>query len=71
MLMQEMFEGLKNLNDGNDDQNKLIASLDDKDLEYLEAACLLHTIGLFTGKKAYHKQSYKIIMVCIHGSPYS
>lgn len=65
--MQEIFEGLKKLNEVDDDQKKLIASLDDKDLEYLEAACLLHTIGLFTGKKGYHKQSYQIIMVSIHG----
>lgn len=35
--------------------------LDDKDLEYLEAACFLHNIGIITGKKGYHKQSYHII----------
>lgn len=39
-------------------------SLEEKDVEYLEAACLLHNIGLFTGKKGYHKQSFHIIMVC-------
>lgn len=59
-LMQEIFEGLKKLTEvGN-------ASLNDKDLEYLEAACLLHTVGLFTGKKGYHKRSYQIIMVSSH-----
>nr|GEZ32229.1 HD subdomain, putative isoform 1 [Tanacetum cinerariifolium] len=36
--------------------------LDDKDLEYLEADCLLHNIGLINGKKGYHKRSYHIIM---------
>ncbi|GJR72531.1 putative exopolyphosphatase [Tanacetum coccineum] len=36
--------------------------LDDKDLEYIEAACLLHNIGLINGKKGYHKRSYHIIM---------
>ncbi|GMP40024.1 hypothetical protein CsSME_00010637 [Camellia sinensis var. sinensis] len=41
---------------------KVSDSLVDKDLEYLEAACLLHNIGLFNGKKGYHKQSYHIIM---------
>lgn len=56
-LMQEIFEGLRKLTEVGD------ASLNDKDLEYLEAACLLHTIGLFTGKKGYHKRSYQIIMV--------
>lgn len=61
-LMQEIFEGLKKLTEvGN-------ASLNEKDLEYLEAACLLHTVGLFTGKKGYHKRSYQIIMVSSHYS---
>lgn len=39
--------------------------LDEKDLEYLEAACMLHNIGLYLGKKGYHKQSYNILMVGI------
>lgn len=43
----------------------LTVPLDDKDLEYLEAACLLHRIGLITGKKGYHKQSYNIITVSL------
>nr|GFC08057.1 HD subdomain, putative isoform 2 [Tanacetum cinerariifolium] len=41
-------------------QNEVL--LDDKDLEYLEADCLLHNIGLINGKKGYHKRSYHIIM---------
>ncbi|KAL6964673.1 hypothetical protein U1Q18_035732 [Sarracenia purpurea var. burkii] len=60
-IAKEMFEGLRKWNESGD-QVKLAVSLDDKDLEYLEAACLLHNIGLFTGKKGYHKQSYHIIM---------
>ena len=60
-----MFVGLMKWNEPGDSENKLSCSLDDKDLEYLEAACLLHNIGLFTVKKGYHKQSYHIIMVCI------
>lgn len=59
---KDIFDGLRRCNELADNQNKLISSLDEKDLEYLEAACLLHNIGLFTGKKAYHKQSYHIIM---------
>lgn len=55
-IAKEVFEGLKKLTEVCD------ASLNDKDLEYLEAACLLYTIGLFTGKKGYHKRSYQIIM---------
>lgn len=43
--------------------NQVAALLDDKDLEYLEAACMLHNIGLSAGKKGFHKQSYHIIRV--------
>ncbi|KAI3752578.1 hypothetical protein L2E82_24612 [Cichorium intybus] len=51
-IAQGIFTGLR----------KQVVLLDDKDLEYLEAACLLHNIGLITGKKGYHKRSYHIIM---------
>ncbi|XP_076932378.1 uncharacterized protein LOC143597884 [Bidens hawaiensis] len=54
-VAQEIFIGLRKW-------NKVDVLLDDKDLEYLEAACLLHKIGLITGKKGYHKRSYHIIM---------
>lgn len=56
MIFQEIFVGLRKCIDFN-------AILDDKDLEYLEAACFLHNIGIITGKKGYHKQSYHIIKV--------
>lgn len=62
--MQEIFEGLRKLNELHDDGNKLSVSLDHRDLEYLDAATLLHSIGVYTGKKGYHKQSYHVIMVC-------
>ncbi|GFY89027.1 hypothetical protein Acr_06g0009670 [Actinidia rufa] len=62
-IAKGMFEGLMKWNELGDSENKLSCSLDDKDLEYLEAACLLHNIGLFTVKKGYHKQSYHIIMI--------
>ncbi|KAI7756477.1 hypothetical protein M8C21_031039, partial [Ambrosia artemisiifolia] len=52
-ISQEIFTGIR---------IKIDVLLDDKDLEYLEAACLLHNIGLITGKKGYHKRSYHIIM---------
>ncbi|CAL5378624.1 unnamed protein product [Camellia sinensis] len=61
-IAKEMFEGISKWNELGDSGNKLADSLVDKDLEYLEAACLLHNIGLFNGKKGYHKQSYHIIM---------
>lgn len=53
-IAKEVFVGLRKCNDFN-------VVLDDKDLEYLEAACFLHNIGIITGKKGYHKQSYHII----------
>ncbi|KAL1195366.1 hypothetical protein V5N11_021119 [Cardamine amara subsp. amara] len=53
-IAKEIFLGLRKCNDFN-------VILDDKDLEYLEAACFLHNIGIITGKKGYHKQSYHII----------
>ncbi|KAJ4719365.1 Ppx-GppA phosphatase protein (Exopolyphosphatase) [Melia azedarach] len=60
-IAKDIFEDLRKCDDLDNNQVTLIASLDDKDLEYLEAACLLHDIGLFTSKKGYHKQSYHII----------
>ncbi|XP_031388509.1 uncharacterized protein LOC116201394 isoform X2 [Punica granatum] len=50
-IAREIFEGVKKEYE-----------LSTKDLEYLEAACLLHNTGLFNGRKGYHKQSYHIIM---------
>lgn len=44
MIFQEIFVGLRKCNDFN-------VILDDKDLEYLQAACFLHNIGIITGKK--------------------
>lgn len=62
-MLQDIFEGLRKCDKLDNNQVKLIASFEDKDLEYLEAACLLHNIGHFTSKKGYHKQSCHIIMV--------
>ncbi|XP_010528923.1 PREDICTED: uncharacterized protein LOC104805912 [Tarenaya hassleriana] len=53
-IAKEIFAGLRKCTD-------LGSALDDKDFEYLEAACLLHNIGASTGNKGYHKQSYHII----------
>ncbi|KAL0422079.1 UNVERIFIED_CONTAM: Exopolyphosphatase [Sesamum latifolium] len=73
-IAREIVEGLRKLhelhNDGNDD-DELSVSLDDRDLEYLDAATLLHNIGLYTGKKGYHKQSYRIILNGDHLQGYS
>ncbi|XP_058000548.1 uncharacterized protein LOC110639278 isoform X2 [Hevea brasiliensis] len=54
-----------------DNQPKINLHLAEKDLECLEAACLLHNIGLSTGKKGYHKQTYRIIMNNDHLHGYS
>ncbi|XP_047333223.1 guanosine-5'-triphosphate,3'-diphosphate pyrophosphatase isoform X2 [Impatiens glandulifera] len=59
-IAKELFESLRKLMVVYCEDMHII--LDDKDREYLEAACLLHNIGLFLGEKGYHKQSYKIIM---------
>ncbi|KAL3627993.1 hypothetical protein CASFOL_028095 [Castilleja foliolosa] len=52
---REIFEGLRK-------SNEVLGVLNDRDLEYLDAANLLHNIGIYTGKKGYHKQSYFLIM---------
>ncbi|KAI3881383.1 hypothetical protein MKW92_053343 [Papaver armeniacum] len=60
-ILQEMFKGLRKSDELANHQFLDTVSLDEKDLEYLEAACLLHNIGLFIGKKGYHKHSHRII----------
>ncbi|KAJ9557381.1 hypothetical protein OSB04_011995 [Centaurea solstitialis] len=69
-IAQGIFAGLRKWSEIDDNRSKLVL-LDNKDLEYLEAACLLHNIGLVTGKKGYHKQSYHIIMNGEHLHGYS
>ncbi|KAK6119029.1 hypothetical protein DH2020_047236 [Rehmannia glutinosa] len=64
-IARELFECLRKLNelhDNGNDGEELSVSLDVRDLEYLDAASLLHNIGLYTGKKGYHKQSFHIIV---------
>ncbi|XP_059313270.1 uncharacterized protein LOC132064337 isoform X3 [Lycium ferocissimum] len=62
-VAKEMFDGLGKRYESANGSDGFVVSLEDKDLEYLEAACLLHKIGLSVGKKGYHKQSYHIIMM--------
>ncbi|XP_050380538.1 uncharacterized protein LOC126797849 isoform X2 [Argentina anserina] len=69
IIAKDIFEGLIKCDDLAD--NQLAAYLDDKDLEYLEAASLLHNVGVFLGKKGYHKHSYCIIMNGEHLHGYS
>ncbi|XP_021898730.1 uncharacterized protein LOC110815309 isoform X2 [Carica papaya] len=70
-IAREIFEGIRKSNELANNQVKFRVSLDAKDLECLEAACLLHNIGAFTGQKGYHKQSYHIIMNGDHLNEYS
>ncbi|OVA16837.1 Ppx/GppA phosphatase [Macleaya cordata] len=70
-IAKEIFEGLRKCDELTDHQINRRVSLDEKDLEYLEAACLLHNIGLFIGKKGYHKHSYHIIKNGEHLHGYS
>ncbi|KAF5208191.1 Guanosine-5'-triphosphate,3'-diphosphate pyrophosphatase, partial [Thalictrum thalictroides] len=60
-IAREFFAGLRKYDELGDHRNGCMLELDWKDLEYLEAACLLHNIGLYIGKKGHHKQSYHII----------
>ncbi|KZV57692.1 hypothetical protein F511_03152 [Dorcoceras hygrometricum] len=68
-ISRVIFEGLRKLNEPLDSEFSVV--LNDKDLEYLESASLLHNIGLHAGKKGYHKQSYRIIMNGDHLHGYS
>ncbi|KAG8472743.1 hypothetical protein CXB51_034640 [Gossypium anomalum] len=70
-IAREIFEGLRKYKELDNDGIYLTVDLDEKDLENLEAACLLHNIGLSTGKKGYHKKSYHIIMNGNHLRGYS
>lgn len=54
---------LHEVHSGDKRDDELSVSLDDRDLECLDAVCLLHSIGLYTGKKGYHKKSYRLIVV--------
>ncbi|GLT94839.1 hypothetical protein SLE2022_125570 [Rubroshorea leprosula] len=70
-IARDIFEGLRTCDERVDNDFRLAVPLDHKDLEYLEAACLLHNVGLFLGEKGYHKQSYSIIMNGDHLCGYS
>ncbi|XP_049386915.1 uncharacterized protein LOC125851159 isoform X3 [Solanum stenotomum] len=65
-VAKEMFDGLRKGYESGNGSDGFFVSLEDKDLEYLEAACLLQKIGLYAGKKGYHKQSYHIIAAIIY-----
>ncbi|KAG5244735.1 exopolyphosphatase [Salix suchowensis] len=68
-IAKEIFEGLRKWSEVAG--NQIDVFLDAKDLECLEASCLLHNIGLVDGKTGYHKQSYHIIMNGNHLQGYS
>ncbi|KAJ0013936.1 hypothetical protein Pint_19749 [Pistacia integerrima] len=70
-IAKDIFDGLRKCDELANIQVKLGVSLDNKDLEFLEAACLLHNIGLFISKKGYHKKSCEIIMNGDHLYGYS
>ncbi|XP_038988435.1 exopolyphosphatase-like isoform X1 [Phoenix dactylifera] len=60
-IAKELFDGIRRCGDLTNCLSKAAICLDEKDFEYLEAAILLHNIGLLIDKKGYHKRSYKII----------
>ncbi|KAF3793847.1 Exopolyphosphatase [Nymphaea thermarum] len=61
-IAKEIFEGMRNCSH----IHKVDLLQDKKNLEYLEAAVLLHATGLLVGKKGYHRHSYHIIKNCDH-----
>ncbi|KAI4301719.1 hypothetical protein L6164_034969 [Bauhinia variegata] len=71
VIAKDIFEALRKSKEFDRIEDKLSPLLNEKDLEYLEAASLLHSIGLVNGKKDYHKQSYHIIMNGDHLSGYN
>ncbi|KAJ0078587.1 hypothetical protein Patl1_22287 [Pistacia atlantica] len=71
LRVNDIFDGLRKCDELANIQVKFDVSLDNKDLEFLEAACLLHNIGLFISKKGYHKKSCEIIMNGDHLYGYS
>uniref|UniRef100_A0A803KNT8 Exopolyphosphatase n=1 Tax=Chenopodium quinoa TaxID=63459 RepID=A0A803KNT8_CHEQI len=60
-IAKDIFYGLRKYNKVFEDRITVELCLDEKDFEYLEAACMFHNIGLYFGKKSYHKQSCSII----------
>ncbi|KAM1525869.1 hypothetical protein ACFX10_010279 [Malus domestica] len=68
-IFEETFEALRKFDHLTNIQ--VAASLDAKDLEYLEAACVLHNIGISVGKKGCHKHSCSIITKGNHLHGYS
>ncbi|XP_021742653.1 uncharacterized protein LOC110708745 isoform X2 [Chenopodium quinoa] len=66
-IAKDIFQGLRKYSKVFEDRLTVELCLDEKDFEYLEAACMLHNIGLYFGKKSYHKQSCSIIMSQLDG----
>ncbi|XP_057549904.1 uncharacterized protein LOC130828114 isoform X2 [Amaranthus tricolor] len=66
-IAKVIFRGLRKNKKFVDDRFAVDICLNDKDLEYLEAACMLHNVGLYFGKKGYHKRSYSIVMSELDG----
>ncbi|KAL2941151.1 Exopolyphosphatase [Bienertia sinuspersici] len=61
-IAKDIFEGLRKYNKNVADQLTVAMPFDESYLDYLQVACMLHNIGLYFGKKGYHKKSYSIIM---------
>eukprot|EP01018_Ginkgo_biloba_P028275 Gb_25325 [translate_table: standard] len=71
-LAKELLEGLKRCKeDGQDCFSIAGVSLNENDIELMEAAILLHSIGMLIGNKGYHKHSYSLIRNNEHLHGYS
>ena len=64
LCVQEILAGLQTCRSGTTECVSDIALfLDDGDAELLEAATILHYVGMFINHKAYHKHSHYLIKV--------
>jgi hypothetical protein len=64
MWMQEILEGLQTCKlGGRDCLSDVSLLLQDEDKELLEAATILHYVGMFINHKSYHRHSHYLIKV--------
>ncbi|KAH9306251.1 hypothetical protein KI387_010655, partial [Taxus chinensis] len=71
-LAKELLEGLQRCKEnGHDCFSTSGSSIDENDIELMESAILLHSIGMFINLKGYHKHSYYLIKNNKHLHGYS
>jgi len=64
MWMQEILVGLQECKSGGQDcVSEVALLLQEDDIELMEAATILHYVGMFINHKAYHRHSHYLIKV--------